>query len=175
MRAAALVLCLILVMPPLAQPQDRDERIANLEQTPAEARSSVAALQKTIELLSTEVQALRQPARGASTLADSAAEPAPQDAAEAYRTQVLRPDLGGDEREIELSGRPELFIQSRFQALPVSGATQQNAPSNFNLPRMESRWSGRVSDKVGMGFEIQYHPAPAGAPVELVNDAFVEY
>lgn len=26
-----------------------------------------------------------------------------------------------------------------------------------------------------MGFEIQYHPAPAGAAVELVNDAFIEY
>ena len=26
-----------------------------------------------------------------------------------------------------------------------------------------------------MGFEIHYHPAPAGAAVELVNDAFVEY
>ena len=26
-----------------------------------------------------------------------------------------------------------------------------------------------------MGFEIQYHPAPAGAPTELVNDAFLEY
>ena len=26
-----------------------------------------------------------------------------------------------------------------------------------------------------MGFEIQYHPAPAGAPTEFVNDAFLEY
>ena len=40
---------------------------------------------------------------------------------------------------------------------------------------METRWAGRISEKIGMGFEIQYHPAPAGAAVELVNDAFVEY
>jgi phosphate-selective porin len=40
---------------------------------------------------------------------------------------------------------------------------------------METRWSGKVSDRVGFGFELQYHPAPAGAAVELVNDAFVEY
>jgi hypothetical protein len=124
---------------------------------------------------SLEVQALRQAASGPSLPTPPTAEAAPPQPAGAYRTQVLRPDLGRDERETELSGRPELFIQSRFQALPISGATEQNAPSNFNLTRMESRWSGRVSDKVGMGFEIQYHPAPAGAAVELVNDAFVEY
>jgi len=146
-----------------------------LERTLAEARSTVAALQKTIETLSTEVQSLREPASTQSLSAIPASAPTPQDADQSYRTQVLRTDLGSDERGAELLSRPELFIQSRFQALPISGATQQNASSNFNLTRMETRWSGRVSDKVGMGFEIQYHPAPAGAAVELVNDAFVEY
>jgi hypothetical protein len=40
---------------------------------------------------------------------------------------------------------------------------------------MELRWAGRVSDTLGMGYEIQYHPAPEGAAEELVNDAYVEY
>ena len=40
---------------------------------------------------------------------------------------------------------------------------------------MERRWSGRLSNKIGMGFEIQYHPAGAGAANEFVNDAFIEY
>jgi hypothetical protein len=40
---------------------------------------------------------------------------------------------------------------------------------------MESRWSGRMSDKIGMGFEVQYEPAPAGMPEQIINDAFVEY
>ena len=40
---------------------------------------------------------------------------------------------------------------------------------------METRWSGRLSPKVGLGFELQYHPAPDGSAFEIVNDAFVEY
>ena len=40
---------------------------------------------------------------------------------------LIRPDLGEDERENKLSGRPERFIQSRFQAYPISGATQEFA------------------------------------------------
>jgi hypothetical protein len=175
MKLWVLLLYLALVIPPLAEAQDRDERFAHLERSLAEARSALATLQKTVETLSTEVQTLRQTASSSSQPAPAAEEAAPQDGAKAFQRRILLPDLGRDEREAELSGRPELFIQSRFQTLPISGANQQNAPSNFNLTRMESRWSGRVSDKVGLGFEIQYHPAPAGAPDELVNDAFVEY
>ena len=70
---------------------------------------------------------------------------------------------------------PELFVQSRFQALPIDDATMADAPTNFELTRMETRWSGRVSPKVGLGFELQYHPAPEGASFEIVNDAFVEF
>ena len=164
--------------PAFLSAQSRDERIAVLERQLQEARTGVAALQKTIETLGTELEALRQPAPATAILPSSESsgktEP-PKDAAQEYRNQLIRPDLGEDERKNKLSGRPELFIQSRFQSLPISGATQEVAPSNFNLTRMESRWSGRLSDRIGMGFEIQYHPAPAGAAVELVNDAFVEY
>jgi hypothetical protein len=88
---------------------------------------------------------------------------------------MLRTGLGGDERDSELSARPELFIQSRFQSLPLRGTDPASAPSNFLLTRMESRWAGRLSEKVGMGFELQYRPAPSGAAEELVNDAFMEY
>ncbi|MGH9629916.1 MAG: porin [Bryobacteraceae bacterium] len=40
---------------------------------------------------------------------------------------------------------------------------------------METRWSGRVSERLGIGFELQYHPAPQGSSFEIVNDAFLEY
>jgi hypothetical protein len=160
--------------------QDRDERINELERKLSEARSTVAALQRAIDGLTTEIQALRQPAQPAATpfasisrRPDSAENP--ENANDVFRQSILRPDLGGDERGAELTGRPELFVQSRFQALPISGTDPGTAPSNFVLTRMETRWSGRVADKIGMGFEIQYHPAPAGAAVELVNDAFLEY
>jgi hypothetical protein len=89
--------------------------------------------------------------------------------------QIFVPDLGHDERGDLLDPRPELFIQSRYQGLPIDGATSENATTNLNLSRMEVRWSGRVSDKVGMGYEIQYHPVTDGSSEELSNDAFVEY
>lgn len=100
---------------------------------------------------------------------------APQDSASDFEKQIVRPDLGEDERNNKVQAKPELFIQSRYQTFPVRGATLATAPANFVLTRMESRWAGRLTDKIGMGFEIQYHPAPAGAAEELVNDAFVEY
>ncbi len=150
--------------------QDPNQRIAEVERKLTEARSGVASLQKSIEQLTADVQALRQ---GTVDLV-SVVKPEPSPAT-GFKEQILRLDLGGDERDAFLSARPELFIQSRFQAKPVNGAGQQNAPVNFVLTRMESRWAGRISNKIGLGFEIQYHPAPAGAAEELVNDAFVEY
>jgi hypothetical protein len=61
------------VLPKVASGQDRDERIADLERKLAEAKGSVAALQKTIESLSTEVQALRQPDPRSAVIAATAA------------------------------------------------------------------------------------------------------
>jgi hypothetical protein len=159
-----------------ARGQDREARVADLEHKLSEASKSIVALQRTMEALTVEMQSLRlAAATSPATTVPSESGKSSENEVAAYKDQILRPDLGGDERESELSARPELFIQSRFQTLPVSGSTLQNAPSNFVLTRMESRWAGRISDKIGMGFEIQYHPAPAGAAQELVNDAFVEY
>ncbi len=164
--------------PIVARGQDQSDRIAGLERKLAEAKNSVATLQQTIEVLSNEVQALRKPILASPVAVaelPSVPSKAPEDPVDSLRKRTLRPDLGQDERGAEISARPELFIQSRFQALPIAAGNQQNAPSNFSITRMETRWSGRISDEIGMGFEIQYHPAPAGAAVELVNDAFVEY
>jgi len=43
------------------------------------------------------------------------------------------------------------------------------------MTRIETRWSGKVSELIGAGLEIQFHPALDGSAEELVNDAFVEY
>ncbi len=177
MKRIVVFLFIATVLPRPANGQNREDRVADLERKLSETRSVVAALQKTIEGLASEMQALRQQSASlpvAAAVLPSASKPV-GDTSDPYRDQILRPHLGQDERESELSARPELFIQSRFQALPIHGSAQQNAPSNFSLTRMETRWSGRISDKIGLGFELQYHPAPAGAAVELVNDAFVEY
>ncbi len=61
MKEVALFLCLSSIIPALADGQDRDQRIADLERKLTEAKGSIAALQKTIESLSAEMQALRKP------------------------------------------------------------------------------------------------------------------
>ena len=42
------------------------------------------------------------------------------------------------------------------------------------MTRIEAGWAGHLSDRVGVGLELQFHPALEGAAEELVNDAFVE-
>jgi hypothetical protein len=160
-----------------AAAQDRASRMAELDRKLVEAQAQAQALQQTIAALVAEVHAMKeQPAPpAAQAAAEAPSTTAAEAGASAYRDQILIPDLGGDERDHELSAAPELFIQSRFQSLAMDDATVDDAPTNFELTRMESRWSGRVAPKVGLGFEIQYHPAPDGASFEIVNDAFLEY
>jgi hypothetical protein len=154
-----------------AEAQDQRTRVADLDRRLTEAHAQAQALQQTIAALAAELRALKEP------LPANLAAPAvaSHDDVSPYREQVLRPDLGEAERGRELAAAPELFVQSRFQAMPLAGASVEEAPTNFVLTRMETRWAGRLSPKVGLGFELQYHPAPNGAAFELVNDAFVEY
>lgn len=154
-----------------AQAQDRDPRVAELDRKLSQAQTQAQELQQTIAALAAELRALKAPPTADVTTVDLAGP----DEASSYREQIVRSDLGQDERRHELSVAPELFIQSRFQSLPIDGASVAEAPTNFELTRMETRWSGRLSPKVGLGFEIQYHPAPDGSAFEIVNDAFVEY
>ena len=64
--------------------QSRDERIAALEPQLREAKSSVAALQKTIETLGTELEALRQsqPSSSMMLAQERVNKPEAQDAAQ---------------------------------------------------------------------------------------------
>ena len=161
-----------------AQAQDRDAKVADLDRRLSDARALAQQLQRTIDELAAELRAVREPVGVAPpVVADlpSKATDSADDGLAVFHEQIVRPDLGHDERGAELGGTPELFIQSRFQALPIKDATVDEAPTNFELTRMESRWSGRLSPKVGLGFELQYHPAPDGASFEIINDAFVEY
>ena len=156
-----------------------DERIRKLETMLEQAQRQMAHLQGVMEAASRELAELKQGAsRPAPSLAaqvvPAPADPAP-DSGSDFSRRILAPNLGHDERERELQGRPELFIQSRYQALPIEHATGEAVRPNFMLTRMETRWSGRVSNRVGLGFEVQYHPAPGGSSYEIVNDAFMEY
>jgi len=156
--------------------QDQDARIDELAKKLKDAQQVAVSLQKTIDSLTDELESLRKSGKAThpQAIVSSSQATAEPDKGE-FRNQILVPDLGGDERSNRLTARPELFIQSRYSAVPVRGTDVSTAPSDFELTRMESRWSGAVSDKIGMGFELQYHPAPDGTSEQLVNDAFVEY
>jgi hypothetical protein len=179
-RAAVYLVTLLLPIAAAAQTPNDRERIGAIERQLGATQAELARLKSTIDELRVELGGLRESSGGdASAAPDESASP-PSDVAgaldsEDYTERMLTPDLGGDERERRLEARPELFVQSRYQAEPIDEATADDVTRNFTLSRMEARWAGRVADKVGLGFEIQYHPAPAGAPEELVNDAFAEY
>src|SRR5262245_24684406 len=113
-------------------------------------------------------QDVRLPA--ATSLQPSQAEIARSEFAE----RVVGTETGASERGEPLRARPEIFIQSRYSALPIRDSKGEFEP-NFSMTRIETRWAGRVSERIGAGLEIQFHPALDGSPEELVNDAFVEY
>ena len=92
-----------------------------------------------------------------------------------FAKQVLVPDLYESEKAVDLESRPEIFIQTRFSRGRVDDAADEDAVQNFELSRIETRWAGHLSDRVGVGLELQFHPALEGAAEELVNDAFVEF
>lgn len=100
---------------------------------------------------------------------------APVEAAQSeFVNRLIAPEMGASEREETLRARPEIFIQSRYAALPIRNASGEFEP-NFSMTRIETRWAGKVSERIGAGLEIQFHPALHGSAEELVNDAFVEY
>jgi hypothetical protein len=184
MKRVALFLCLTGIIPALAYGQDRDQRIADLGRQLTEAKGSVAALQKTIELLSTEVQALRRPDAEAAVASGAAAPPAPAPSKEAggaqtdathdFAERIIGPEIGSDERDSVLEAKPEIFIQTRYSVAPFDGSGTAFQP-NIRLSRIETRWAGKINDRVGAGIEIQFQESVEGSPEKLVNDAFLEY
>jgi len=160
------------------EPKLGPDRIEMLEKKLAEARLQMAELHRTMESLTQALTEIKSsPAVQAQLSSTKVVDPTlrAEKHASDFERRILLPDLEGDERDKELTGRPELFVQSRYHALPLEQATNEDIRPNFALTRMETRWSGRVSDRLGLGFELQYHPAPQGASFEIVNDAFVEY
>lgn len=162
----------ILSYPGLALGQMSTSETARVDALQAQltaAQNNLQQLQSVIDGLASELAVIKGEASDAALI-----EPARVPEPESYRDRMLVSDLGHDEREGELEPRPELFIQSRYHANPIDEASDDDVTRNFGLNRMELRWAGRVSEKIGLGFEIQYHPAPDGAAEELVNDGFVE-
>ena len=174
------LLCLMSTIPMLADAQDRDQRIADLERKLAEAQSSVSVLQKTIESLSAEMQALREPASMA--VAGAAKEPGgtpPADSthpdpAHDFAARIIGAENGSNEHDSVLEAKPEIFIQTRYSVAPLDGSGKAFNP-NLRLSRIETRWAGKINERIGAGMEIQFQESVEGSPEKLVNDAFLEY
>jgi hypothetical protein len=93
---------------------------------------------------------------------------------DAFFERIVEPDLGGSLKGERLKLRPEIFIQTRYSTAPLRGSVTAFDP-NFRPSRVETTWEGQVSERFGLGFEIQYHAANDGTPEQLVNDAYIEY
>ena len=168
-KPGVFLLVVLLALPDYAAtqtPADR-ARLMALETQLQAAEESLATLTTTIDMIVVEVAALKGLPETETT--------EPISVEDSYIERVLVTDLGHDERAAELTPRPELFVQTRYHANPIDEATEDDIVRNLGLNRVELRWAGRVSDRIGVGYEIQYHPAPDGASEELVNDAYVEY
>lgn len=178
---------LALLLTPLIQAQQESTTpdLRELERELDAALEQAAQLAATIHSLQAEVVRLKSAGKSSSREPATTAQektavlsekepPASNAETTAYRRRILGTGLGASEREETLTARPELFIQERYSAAPIERSDDAFRP-NFRLSRIESRWSGSVADRLGVGLEIQYHPAPDGSPEELVNDAFIEY
>ena len=175
---AVLLLVAVLAIPVGAQ--ESPGRISDLERRLEQATRQLEQLGQTVQALRAEVEKIKgggdwagaQAAiqATATTQTQQRAEPAVPE----FVGRVIEPGMGGSEREEALRAKPEIFIQTRYSALPIRDAGGEFEP-NFSMTRIETRWAGRVTDRIGAGLEIQFHPALEGSPEELVNDAFVEY
>ncbi len=174
---AVLSLLLLLAGPLSAQSMPNEARVRELEQKLDQAARQLEQLSDTVQTLRSELARMKAGrANDEPPTAGSLPKPAPQTEAarEEFSERILAPELGASERAETLRARPEIFIQSRYSALPIRNANGEFEP-NFSMERIETRWAGKVSDRIGAGLEIQFHPAPGGSAEELVNDAFVEY
>lgn len=159
----ALLASFLIVMAECASAQTVQERLKALE-------DEVQRLQQQINALKRETAGSKQVQE-----ANPPAESPTKDASRGFSDQILVPDLGADEREHEIEGRPEIFLQNRFSRSLVRVTGPHDAEQNFELTRIETRWSGRVSPRIGAALEMQFHPAADGSADEIVNDAFLEF
>jgi len=178
--ASPIAALLFAVCSPAQGAPNADYRVKDLEAELRATQARVVELQATLDTLAAGVAALKgESGSRQNTELKPPEQREPSAGGESIegelRDAMLVPDLGRDERGNKLEAKPQLFVQTGFAAGRIEGATRDDAATNFTLTRLEARWAGQVTEQLGMGFEIQYGPAPEGASEELVNDAFVEY
>ncbi len=165
-----------------AQQHDSAARLVELERKLDQAARQLEQLNDTVLSLRAEIAGIKGGHAKEETKADSqpvsasfATKTTQKEAAQReFTDRLIAPEMGASEREETLQARPEIFIQSRYSALPIRNTNGEFEP-NFSMTRIETRWAGKVLERIGAGLEIQFHPALDGSSEELVNDAFIEY
>ncbi len=161
-----------------AQLPDSSAKLAELERKLEQATRQLEQLNVAMHSLRDEIARIKdrrtkEDSQTAATALESQAASVETEQSE-FVNRLIVPEMGASEREETLRARPEIFIQSRYAALPIRNANGEFEP-NFSMTRIETRWAGKVSGRIGAGLEIQFHPVLDGSAEELVNDAFVEY
>ncbi len=170
---AVLLLC-VLAVTTRAQQAAANARINELERKLEQATRQIDQLKDTVQTLRAEIDLIKDQATQQATDNNNPSQPRVDDVSTAFVERIVEPELGPNERAETIRAKPEIFVQARYSALPIRDANSE-FESNFSLTRIETRWAGRVADRLGAGVEIQFHPAIDGSPEELVNDAFLEY
>ncbi|MEW6736643.1 MAG: porin [Acidobacteriota bacterium] len=184
MKFLATLLFLLLFAINVNGQEDVDRRIAELENRLEKAFDRINQLNQTVQLLQQDLARVNGRNSNMSDAAVTAAKSVVQENSTAnhratnspehvINERIIDPELGKDERENNFSAKPEIFIQTRYSVTPIRN-TNEFEP-NFSINRAEVRWAGKVSERLGAGLEIQFHPAIEGSPEELINDAFIEY
>ena len=152
------ILLVLSIVAVFADAQDRDQRIADLEKQLAEAKSSIAVLQKTVDSLSTDILALHRPEKGPATdvttgaKEDGAGNP---DAAQDFTARIIGVENGSNEHDSDLNTKPEIFIQTRYSVAPVEGSGAAFNP-NLRLSRIETRWAGKINERLGLALRSSF-------------------
>lgn len=170
----ALFLLCVLALTTRAQQAAANARINELERKLEQATRQIDQLKDTVQTLRAEIDLIKDQATQQATDNNNPSQPRVDDVSSAFVERIIEPELGANERAETIRAKPEIFVQARYSALPIRDANSEFEP-NFSLTRIETRWAGRVADRLGAGVEIQFHPAIDGSPEELVNDAFLEY
>jgi hypothetical protein len=174
--ASALLTCVLLSIS-YAQEAPPEERLRELERKLEQATKQIQELNDIVRALRAEIDRIKSETaagKAAAKSSDANLPSATDSAAAVFVDRIVEPRLGANVQAESIRAKPEIFVQVRYSAFPLRDAGDEFEP-NFSLTRIETRWAGRVAERLGAGIEIQFHPAIDGSPEELVNDAFLEY
>src|SRR5262245_2448302 len=147
MKTGILLLLSLLTITGNAQ-QPESARIKELEQKLDQTTRQLEQLNEAVQSLRAEMANLKGEANQDVRL--PAPTPLQPWQAKMARSELAERVVGTDARASErgepLRARPEIFIQSRYSALPIRDSKGEFEP-NFSMTRIETRWAGRVSER----------------------------